>query len=250
MDKEQSAVKSFLEGTSNESMFDKVTDPFEIPLESAEEVIEPEVKEEKPIPFNKDPKVLKFIEKEVQKKLQDFKPEPEKKSEVNDDDDYYARLIGNDTPEKREMVKEAKAREERQLQIAEERAFNRLSQKEQEEQRFEKEAQEELDNAFESIEETYDVDISSNNPQARKTRQEFVSFVEKIAPKNKNGDIVDYPDMNSAWETFNEIKKSTTQPSRAKELASRGLTRSSETTIKDAKRVDWNAVEDMMDTLK
>ena len=74
MDKEQSAVKSFLEGTSNESMFDKVTDPFEIPIESTEEVIVLEDKEEKPIPFNKDPKVLKEAQalKAEAKRLEDY----------------------------------------------------------------------------------------------------------------------------------------------------------------------------------
>jgi hypothetical protein len=253
MDKEKSAVENFLSGTTNESMFEKAKDPFEIPLETNEvenQEVE-EVKEEKPVPFNKDPKVQRFIEKQIEKRLKDLKPsEPERKQEVNDDDDYYARLIGNDTPEKLAMIKEAKAREERQLQLAEERAFNRLSQKEQEEARADAEAEEELSSAFESIEETYDVDISSNNPQARKNRQEFISFVEKMAPKDRYGEIIDYPDMISAWETFSEIKKSTAQPSRAKELAARGLSRSAETSVKQEKRVDWNAVEEMMDGLK
>lgn len=249
MNKEKSAVEAFLEGADNQPMFEEPSkDPFEAPVEPKEEI--EEVKEEKPLPFNKDPKIQKFIEKAVEKRLKEFKPiESEVKREVNDDDDYYTRLIGNDTPEKVAMIKEAKARDERLLNQAEERAFNRLSQKEQEEFKEQKEAEEELSNAFENIEETYDVDISSNTPQARKTRQEFISFVERIAPK-RDGEIIDYPDMTSAWETFNEIKKSTAQPSRAKELASRGLSRSAETTVKDSKKVDWNAVDEFMDTLK
>src|SRR6185312_15398211 len=251
MDKDKTAVQQFLEGTNNESMFEQPSkDPFESVEAKEEAVVEDEVKEEKPLPFHKDPKVQRFIEKEVQKKLKDIKlPEPEW-TEVKDEDDYWTRLIGNDTPEKVAMTKEAKAREERLLQQAEERAFNRLSAKEREEQEADKEAEEELSNAFESIEETYDTDITSNSPQARKTRQEFISFVEKIAPKDKYGEIVDYPDMLSAYETFSEIKKSTAQPNRAKELADRGLRRSSEATVKNEKRVDWNSVEEFMDTLK
>lgn len=248
MDKEKSAVQSFLEGTGNESMFEQPSkDPFE-QIENKEEVVE-EVKEEKPLPFHKDPKVQRYIQKEVEKLAKNIKvPEPERQ-EVKDNDDFYDRLIGNDTPEKVSMIKEAKARDERRLQEAEERAFNRLSAKEQEEVQADKEAEEELSSAFDSIEETYDVDISSNNPQAKKTRQEFISFVEKIAPKDRDGEIVDYPDMLSAFETWSEMKKSTAQPSRAKELANRGLSRSAETSVKQEKRIDWNAVDEMMDTL-
>lgn len=251
MDKEKSAVETFLEGDGNENMF---SDPSKSPFESVEtKVDEPvveEPKEEKPLPFHKDPKVQRFIDKEIEKRLKDIKPvEPERKNESKDEDDYYTRLIGNDTPEKVAMIKEAKARDERLLQQAEERAFNRLSEKEQQALREDKEAEEELTNAIESIEETYDVDISSNSAQAKKTRQEFISFVERIAPK-RNGEISEYPDFDNAWQTFAEIKKSTSQPSRAKEIANRGLSRSAETTIKQDKKIDWNSVEEMMDTLK
>lgn len=250
MDKNKSAVEAFLEGTGNESMFEQPSnDPFA--GNAVEETVkEDEVTEEKPLPFHKDPKVQRYIQKEVEKLSKNIKPaESEKKDEVNDDDDYYSRLIGNDTPEKVAMIREAKARDERLLSQAEERAFDRLSKREQEALEADKEAESELENAFENIEESYDVDISSNSPQAKKTRLEFISFVEKIAPK-RNGEIVDYPDMNSAWETFSEIKKSTAQPNRAKELANRGLSRSSEATVKTEKKIDWNAVEEMMDGLK
>lgn len=245
------AVKNFLDEFGGEKEVnpfeDNLKDPF-AQVEKQEETVE-EVKEEKPLPFNKDPKVQKFIEKEISKRMADFKPAETSQKEEKEVDDYYTRLIGNDTPEKVAMIREAQARDERMLQQAEERAFNRLSQKEQESLRADQEAEEELESAFENIEETFDVDISS--PQAKKLRQEFVSFVEKIAPKDRYGDVADYPDMNSAWETFSEMKKATAQPNRAKELASRGMARSSETTTsQSAKRINWNAVDDMMDSLK
>lgn len=252
MDKEKSAVEAFLEGTDNPSMFEQPSnDPFEtkeVAEVKSEEVVEG--KEEKSLPFHKDPKVQKFIEKEIEKRLENIKPIEQREEIKKDDDDYWERLIGNDTTEKLSMIKEAKAREERLLDQAEERTFNRLSQKEQEEAKEDAKAEEELNNAFENIEESYDVDISSNSPQAKKTRQDFISFVEKIAPKDRYGEIVNYPDMPSAWEAFSEIKKSTAQPNRAKELASRGLSRSAETTVKQEKRVDWNAVDEMMDSMK
>lgn len=248
MENDKTAVESFLGELDNkdQDIFNqdsKILD--DTTVTPKEEVVE----EVKPLPFNKDPKVQKFIEKEISKRLAEFKPEAPAEKTPAVDDDYYVRLIGNDTPEKVAMIKEAIARDERMLQQAEERAFNRLSQREQEEVMADKQAEEELENAFDAIEENYDVDITSNNPQAVKTRQEFVSFVEKIAPKDRNGDIVDYPDMQSSWETFQEMKKSTATPSRAKELANRSMAKSTETTNQAPERMNWNKVDEFMDKL-
>jgi hypothetical protein len=252
---EKDSVASFLDEFSNksENPFDvQPKDPFNQEIIPEEKAEEPE-KEDKPVPFHKDPKVQRFIEKEINKRMADIKPAEPTKEKVSqdDEDDYYARLIGNDTPEKVAMIREAKLRDQKLLEQAEERAFNRLSRTEQEKMRAEQEAEQELTSAFENIEETFDVDISSNNPIAKKTRQEFVAFVEKIAPKDRNGTIVDYPDMNSAWETFQTIQKSTAQPNRAKELAARSMARSAETKVDlNQKRTTWDDAERFIETLK
>lgn len=232
MEKEKSELEEFMgdlaSGSQTDLLENKSEDPFGH-LEKQDNELEEEKKEEKPLPFHKDPKVQKFIDKEVQKALEKVKPETVPEILKPQEDDYYVRLIGNDTPEKVAMIKEAIARDERMLQQAEERAFNRLSQKEQEAKKAELEAEAELESAFDNIEENYNVDISSNAPLAKKTRQEFGAYIERIAPKDREGNIVAYPDMNAAWETFSELKKSTAQPSRAKELASRSMSRSAET---------------------
>lgn len=249
MENNNSAVNDFLGEFSNNKEVNPFEDNLKDPFveETKDEVVE---KEDKPLPFNKDPKIQKFIEKEISKRLESFKGREEEKPATQQEvDDYYIRLIGNDTPEKVAMIKESIARDEQRLQMAEERAFNRLSQKEQDEVRADQEAEEELGNAFDNIEENYDVDITSNNPVARKTRQEFVSFVERIAPKDRNGDVIDYPDMNSAWETFSEIKKATSTPSRAKELASRSMARSAETTVKPQEKSNWDAADAFIESL-
>lgn len=254
MPEDKSAVSKFLGelGEQEKNPFEEnAEDPF------AEQNVEPAAEREedtvaKPLPFNKDPKIQKYLEKRereiedrILSKVKDREPAPVSQ----ETDDYYERLIGNDTPEKVAMIKEAKARDERMLQVAEERALGRLTQKEQEELIADQEAETELETAFDNIEENFGVDISSNNPIARKTRQEFVSFVERIAPKDRNGDIVDYPDMQSAWETFSEIKRSTSTPSRAKELASRGMTRSAETTGTPQVKASWDAADEFIASL-
>lgn len=253
---EDNAVKNFLDEFDGEKEVnpfeDNLKDPF-TQQETVEETTVEEEKEEKPLPFNKDPKIQKYLdkrEKEIENRiLSSIKPTETK--ETKEEDDYYVRLIGNDTPEKVAMIREAQARDERMLQQAEERAFSRLSQREQESLKADQEAEQELESAFENIEDAFDVDISSNSAQAKKTRQEFVSFVEKIAPKDRNGDIVDYPDMTSAWETFSEMKKATAQPNRAKELASRGMSRSSEaTTVQQTKRLTFDDFDDVLAGIK
>ncbi len=251
MDKEQSAVESFLKGTEEQSVsFEQPNDPFEKEIEQKESPVVEE-KEEKPLPFHKDPKVQKFIDKELERRLKDFKPEVSKEVQTEDEFkdviDSFTTVIGNDTPEKVNAINALR----KSLTSLDEKAVRRAEEKIEEirdrEESMDREAEEELEEAFSTIEDTYDVDLSSQ--KASKLRQEFATFVEKIAPK-RNGEIVDYPDMNSAWETFSEIKKATAQPSRAKELASRSMIRSADTSIKTPERVDWNKVDEFMDTLK
>lgn len=243
-DKERSAVADFLgefgnKGVPKDLFNDAPKDPF-----AQEEVVETpveEVKEEKPLPFNKDPKVQKFIEKEISKRMAEFKPTESTKEQRQENDevvDALEAVIGNDTPEKRRAVQALRDRLDEGT-----RKITEWEQQQHQAEVADKEAEEELSNAFDNIEETFDVDITSNNPIARKTRQEFVSFVEKIAPKDRNGDIVDYPDMNSAWEMFDERRKATTPPSRAKELASRSMARSAETGTAQAIPVNKHSFE-------
>ncbi len=255
MDNNQSAMDKFLsgleDGSENKDPFNKIT---EEPKEESKDEPLQEVVEEKPLAFNKDPKIQRFIEKEITKRLADFKPTETEKfvQETKGEDrttDVLTRLIGNDTPEKLSMIKEFKSILEEGTVKAKQEAIAELESRQRQEVEADREAETELENAFDTIEETYDVDITSNSSLARKTRQEFVSFVEKIAPKDRNGEVIDYPDMNSAWETFSEIKKSNTQPSRAKELANRGMARSAETAQETQGRVNWNSVDDYIESL-
>lgn len=242
MNKNKSAVDEFL-GTDNEFSQDKV-DILDIP--EPESVVEEELKEEeKPLPFHKDPKVMRFIEKEISKRVQ-VKEEPKPEVKKEDEDDYYVRLIGNDTPEKLAMIREAKSRDERLLQQAEDRAYNRVSKEKQREVDAERKAEEELTQSIDDIEENFNVDLTSKDPVARKARVDFLNFVEKIAPKNGQGEIVAYPDMLSAYETWNETKTKS-QPSRAKDLASRSMSRSGDTTVKPQERITFDNIDSFIE---
>lgn len=244
MDKDQSAVSQFLENNEEQNLFEKDSEnPFE-----TQEVVEPkeEVVEEKPLPFNRDPKVMKFIEKEISKRMTREEPAPvshETEDEFKSVVDSFTAIIGNDTPEKVNALNSLQRAlgnlDQRAAQKATE-AIEAISQREEEADR---EAEDELESAFESIEENYDVDFSRNP----KLRSEFATFVEKIAPKDRNGEVVDYPDMTSAWETFSEMRNANRTPSRAKELASRGMTRSSATeATAPTKRITFDDFDNLL----
>jgi hypothetical protein len=249
MDKNKSAVENFLGDLQgeNKTFEDTPENPFDQLDNQTENTVENQVeeKEEKPLPFNKDPKIQKFIEKEISKRLSEYEVKEAPKTQGAEDEfkdvmDSLTLAIGNDTTEKVQALNAFKSALVNLDKRASEKAIAHLDEIKQKEIEADRQAEEELENAFENIEETYDVDFSTT--LGKKTRQEFVSFIEKIAPK-RNGEIVDYPDMNSAWETFQEIKKSTPQTNRAKDLASRSMARSSGTEAKpDIKNLNFDNI--------
>lgn len=242
MDENKSAVDNFLED------LDGKDDIFNDVPEIKEEEVQDEPKEEKSVPFHKDPKVQRFIEKEIAKRVGEIKP-VQQEVKVENDDDYYNRLIGNDTPEKQAMIGEYKSREQRLIDQAVENALGKISEAKQQEIEAERQADETLTNAIDSIEETYNIDLTSKDPVARKTRVDFMNFVEKIAPKNAQGEITEFPDMLSTFETFQEMRQSTKQPNRAKELASRGMNRSNDTLPKVEERITFDNIPTFLERL-
>lgn len=251
MPEDKSAVEDFL-GSLNKKEVDpfKSSDPFAAKEEAVTEVI-PEVEEveEKALPFHKDPKVLKFIEKEVGKRVASVKPVEAISKETDDEiTDVLTRIIGNDTPEKQAGIKDLRkvlvGLEEKGAQ----KALAQLEQQAQAERDKDEKAQQELESSFEDIEESYGVDLSSNTATARKTRSEFIDYIRKIAPKNSEGEVVAFPDMSSAFEEFQSKTKPTTN--RAKELASRGMSRSTDASAAPAVAdKSWKGVEKLFSKL-
>jgi len=228
---QENAVDEFL----NDGITDKKdefssdpTDPF-----NDKEVVEKEeeeVKDEKPLPFHKDPKVQRYVEKQIEKALKTRPTETErfvKETEDDEGDALLNRIIGNDTPEKVQAVKDFKKYLNSLEEKGAERALARLAEQSEEELREEAQATEELEEGFDNIESSFSVDLSSNTPTARKLRADFVEFIKKVAPKDENGDITEFPDLEATFELFQERKKSPTA-SRAKTLASRSMSRSSD----------------------
>lgn len=253
MDK-NSAVDEFLGDLQNndgDGVFEvSKEDPFGEDNIQQEETGEEEIKEEKPLPFHKDPKVIKFIEKEVAKRTQNVQQSNVQQSQEqpivssgDDIDDVLTRIIGNDTPEKISAIKDFKKVLLEREEKGAERALSRFEQQRQAELQAELDARAELEEGFENIESTFNVDLSSKTPQARKTRNEFIDFIQRIAPKDENGEVSEYPDFEETFKLYQATKKPDLN-TRNREVASRGMTRSGDASNTQGPRdYSWKGVE-------
>ena len=250
-DKKVSELEEFmgdLNQTSGEEI--KPQDPFE--KQNAEQ--KEEVEEiEKPLPFNKDPKIQKFIEKEISKRLADFRPEPQatqtEEDSFKDVIDSFTTVIGNDTPDRVSAINALKKSLSSLDQRASQKAIEHLESIRNEEVQADREAEDELSSGFEQIEEELGIDITSNSSLARKNRQEIVPLIERFSKKDEYGDIVEYPDFSAIGEYYQEQKKNV--PNRAKELASRGMRNSAETKSDGVQgRSTFAAAERFIENLK
>lgn len=212
--------------------------------------------EEKRVPFHKDEKLQRFIDKEVEKRLKFVQPSEEQKfrQEVQGEINLppaLVKLVGNDTPEKREALKELSEYLDTLPKKAQEQFEQKMLEEQQKTQEEDTEALNELNTGFEEIEDQYGVDLSSNSSQAQKTRASFVEYLRKVSHKNEDGEVDQFADIPAAWEEFQERNKP--QPaSRAKELASRS-TRSNEAKTApqwDSTKDPWRQVERHFEDLK
>lgn len=253
MQEENNAVSNFL---------NEVSEPRDIFKEEPEtEDTTEEVVEEKALPFHRDPKVQKYVEKQVEKAMAAHKPSAEQQfrsettgsSDVEDVIAAFTEVVGNDTPEKVRALKAL----EKTLQGSDERASRKaieqfqLQQQEaiQQQAEAEEQAQEELDNYFDEIEDVYGVDLSSNTTSAKQMRSQFIDYVRKIAPKDASGEVSAFPDLVASFEVFQEQVKRA-PATRAKEFANRGIARSGDTTTTVPQGRSWKDVDKFFDTLK
>ena len=251
-------VDNFLDGLNNEPKEDPFKPESEDPFASTKVEDEGDSKDDKAeekLPYHKDPKVQKFIEREITKHLESIKPTESEKftkevnnaSEEDSISEVLTRIIGNDTPEKVSAIKDFKKALGGMKEEAKQEALNEIKAREDEGRQAEIEAQEQIESAFEDIEEEFNVDLTSSSPTAKKLRSDFVDFIRRIAPKDKDGQVKDYPDFNEAFILFKDMKKEDPTTSRAKDLASRGMSRSGSGDTSSANKPiqdsSWKAVD-------
>ena len=143
-------------------------------------------------------------------------------AEATNVDERLVRLYGPDNTEAAKLHMEllrdfGDAAYQRAVKEVEERNSARA----QEEAKFEALIEDEL----ESIEDTYNVDVTSDSPAARKARRELLELVQELSPKDDTGTITGYADFGKSWELYQQQEASKKQQpiSRAKEIAARSM---------------------------
>lgn len=249
---ESSAINEFLNGFGQpkEDPF-KSADPF-AEKETVDEVIEEAVEEEKALPFHKDPKVQKYIDRQVAKAIADTPTPPKERQTFKEEEinlpPSFVKLVGNDTDEKKQVLKDLSSYfgslkgEARQEFLAE------MQEQERAVQAQDQAALDELNAGFEEIEDSFGVDLSSGNANAQRIRGAFVEYLKKVSHKNADGEVDQFADIPAAWEEF-QSKAQKPANNRAKTLASRSM---GTQIVSDAPQVadrSWKGVEKLFSKL-
>lgn len=133
-------------------------------------------------------------------------------------------IFGTDTPEKREatelLKKALKGAHDSAEKSALEKALQSMDVARETETKQIAEEEDNIEEGIEMLEDEYNIDLSPGS----KERTNFLTLLERLSPKDKEGNIVEYADFDATYEIYERNKEKAS--SRAKELASRSMARS------------------------
>jgi hypothetical protein len=137
---------------------------------------------------------------------------------------------------------------------AQEAALSKIQEQEAMLSREDAENSDTIDSAFDSIEEKYGVDLSGSTKQSKDLRNGFLDFIAAVSPKDENGEIVEYADMERSFDTYSQLyarNKPREVSDRQKELASRTMTHSGQSVPESPKGpVTFKTVSRFLDNLR
>lgn len=202
---------------------DKTEDPFEKPL-----VEEPEKEEDEDTEFKaKNRRERRLLTENTRlreeaiaasARAQALTEVSKFQKETGDNDPIkQARAIyGDDTPEKKiaSDILENTLRGIKESAVKE--ALEKMEGSRNEESKAVREEEQNLERILDNMEDEYGIEPSD--------RKAFLTLLEKISPKDRDGNIIEYADPDYTAETFIRLKERSS--TRAKDLASRGMTRS------------------------
>lgn len=147
--------------------------------------------------------------------------EEAQRAKTDDASDYLKkveRIYGTDSPEAvaaTELLKSALTDLENR---AVEKAYARLEESQKQEREIISQADKALDEMIEDIEDEYNTMLDDS------TKKGFFQLLEKLSPKNREGEITAYADHRAVWEELQARKAKAENP--AKALAARSMVRS------------------------
>jgi hypothetical protein len=145
------------------------------------------------------------------------------------------RIYGTTTPELREATELLKTALLGVKEEAKREALAEYQKIRQQEQEAVSKAEQRIDSLLEDLEDEYNVDLTSGAH-----RTEFLKLMEKMSPKDNDGNIVEYADHHAVWEIYQE-KMNKRAPNPAKDLAARSVTQSAgaKDTATDEANIRW-----------
>lgn len=194
---------------------------------------------EEKLPFGKDPKIQKYIDRQIRKRLEESRANdpkdsaPQKVVEVAKDTSMPAEWIMayGDSEQSRQAWNFQQKLISDAVRQAKEEALNEVQSSFQKQQEAEKQFENFITTSLESIEDSHDVDITSNSPAAKKTRSEFLELVKNLSPKDSDGNVTEYADFNAAWNVFQSVRQkeaASEATSQKKALSSRSMMKSNQ----------------------
>ncbi len=80
-----------------------------------------------------------------------------------------------------------------------------------------------IESSLEDLEEEYGVDLTSNTPAAKKARSEYLDLVQRLSPKDAEGNVTSYADFQATWDIYQSNRPVAPTDTRKKDLASRSI---------------------------
>lgn len=134
------------------------------------------------------------------------------------------RIYGTETPEAREATEILKTAFQEATANAKREAMEAYEERISQADTAVREAEATLDTMVEDIEDEFDVDFST--PRGEKAKADFYMLLERMSPKDRDGNILYYADHISVWEEYEERLKRAEDPT-AKQLSSRSMSQGS-----------------------
>jgi len=204
---------------TNNDVFDQPLEPQEAekPTESEEEI--PKNRTEKrlrtKLQAERETSIALAARLEAITEAQKFRSE----SSESDYMKSVERIYGTSTPETAEATELLKKAFQEVEKTATEKAIKAYQEEQQNQKNELAKEEKELDSMVEDIEDEYGVSMDAS------TQKGFFTLLEKLSPKDRDGNVIEYADHHAVWEELQARRDRTPINSRAKDLASRSMTR-------------------------
>lgn len=149
--------------------------------------------------------------------------------------DKWLRIYGDNENSRLAWKLQQEIFEEQANRIRQE-ALEVQQEREIEEQQEEAMYEDFIDSELEAIEDEYGIDITGDSKSSKQIRQEFLTLIEELSPKDREGNIIEYADFDSTFRIYqNQIEKA--DKTRHREIASRSMEKSG-TQTKSAENIE------------